>query len=84
MYSKTVKNPIKQVRRQVYILAKHLDYYGLRVWVEGFAIILGAQSPVRSRYVVSSLEEFDHIIHTPGKNRLTDDAVKKITDLLSD
>lgn len=26
VYEKTVKNPIKQVKRQVYILAKYLEY----------------------------------------------------------
>ena len=33
VYEKTVKNPIKQVKRQVYILAKYLEYYGVDVWV---------------------------------------------------
>ena len=28
IYIKTVKNPIRQVKRQIYILAKYLDYYG--------------------------------------------------------
>ncbi len=33
-YTKIVKNPIKQVNRQVYLLAQFLKYYGVDVWVE--------------------------------------------------
>ena len=34
-YVKSVKNPIRQVRRQAGILAEYLKYYGVRVWVSG-------------------------------------------------
>ncbi len=37
-YEKTVKNPIRQVKRQIDILAHFLDYYGARAWIEGFHV----------------------------------------------
>ena len=80
-YVKTVKNPIKQVKREVYILAKYLDYYGVSVWVDGYAMILGAASLVDSRSILSSVADIDRAIHTPGRQRLdatTVDAVKRL------
>ena len=80
-YVKTVKNPIRQVKRQTYILAKYLDRHGVSVWVEGYATILGTSSPVQSRYLLPGVADFDRAIHTPGKRRLnaaTVDAVKKL------
>ena len=82
-YYKTVKNPIKQVKREVYILAKYLDYYGVSVWVDGYAMIIGASSPVDSEYVLSSVGDIDHAIHTPGKKRLNSDTIESIKKLLS-
>ena len=82
-YFKQVKNPIKQVKREVYILAKYLDQNGLSVWVEGYAMIIGASSPVRSSYILSSACAIDKAIHTKGKRMLRPDTVDKVIDLLS-
>lgn len=82
VYTKTVKNPIKQVKRQVYLLANYLDYYGKRVWVDGYVILLQGNSPVHSDFVISSVADLDRVIHTRGRNRLTQKDVEKIVDLL--
>lgn len=82
-YYKAVKNPIKQVKREVYILAKYLDYYGVSVWVDGYAMILGASSPVDSGFILSSVADIDHAIHKPGKKRLNADTIDSIKKLLS-
>ena len=81
-FLKKVKNPIKQVKRQVYILAKYLDYYGSRVWVEGYALLTQGNSPVHSTYVLSSIDDIDRVIHTPGKNLLTKRQVDTIANLI--
>ncbi|UKI22507.1 MAG: NERD domain-containing protein [Anaerotruncus sp.] len=39
VYEKTVKNPIKQVHRQIYVLANYLKSRGIRVWVNGYAFL---------------------------------------------
>ena len=83
-YSKTVKNPIKQVKRQVYVLAKFLEYYGtVRVWIEGYALLLQGNSPVESDYILCSIQDIDKAIHTPNRNRLTQKNIEEITKLLS-
>lgn len=81
-YEKTVKNPIKQVKRQVYVLAKYLEYYGSRVWVEGYALLIQGNSPVRSTCVLSSISDIDKAIHTPVRNRLSKQQVESIVKLL--
>ena len=83
-YEKTVKNPIRQVKRQVYILARYLEYYGPRAWVRGYAILLHGNSPVQSEYVLTSLADIDHAIHTPDRRMLDAKTVNRITELLSD
>lgn len=82
-YVKTVKNPIKQVKRQIYILARFLDYYGEKVWVSGYAILLQGNSPVDSEYILSSLGDIDKAIHTRGRNRLDLRTVEAVAELLS-
>lgn len=38
-YIKNVKNPIKQVKRQIYLLAQYLQLNNINVWVEGFVFL---------------------------------------------
>ncbi len=81
-FEKTVKNPIKQVKRQTYILAKYLKYYGINVWVEGYALLVQRNSPVNSRCILSNLSEIDSAIHTFGRNRLDIKTIESIKELL--
>lgn len=83
-YIKSVKNPIKQVKRQVYILANFLDYYGTRVWVKGFAFLVNQNSPVNNEYILSDTNDIDRAIHTSGRNMLNKATVEAISKLLSD
>ena len=82
-FEKDVKNPIKQVNRQTYILAKFLEYYGSRVWVEGYAFLIHGNSPVESKYVLENTADIDKAIHTFEKNRLSVQTVESIKKLLS-
>lgn len=81
-FVKEVKNPIRQVKRQVYILAKYLNYYGSYVWVEGYALLMQGNSPVQSTYVLSDIDNVDRAIHTPRRNRLTKQQIASVAKLL--
>ena len=81
-YVKKVKNPIKQVKRQEYLLAKCLESFGVRVWVEGYALILGEGNAIKSRYILSHVKMIDKALHTPGKNRLDRATVARIVNRL--
>lgn len=82
MYAKQVKNPIRQLKRQVYLLAHYLQDHRIRVWVEGHVILLHQNSPVDSGYVISSLSDIDRAIHTEGKKRLHPKEIGQIITLL--
>lgn len=79
-FEKEVKNPIKQVKRQVYILAKILNSFN--VWVEGYAFLVQQNSPVQSPYVLESTKDIDQAIHPAGKNYLSAQEVEQIRNLL--
>ena len=66
-YSRTVKNPIRQVRRQTYILSNYLKQGGCFAWVKGFAWLLQGNSPVDSSYQIRTPQELDRLIHAPGR-----------------
>lgn len=82
MYSKQVKNPIRQLKRQVYLLAHYLRFHRIKVWVEGYVILLHQNSPVDSEYIISSLPDIDRAVHTKGKNHLLPKEIEQIITLL--
>ena len=83
VFEKTVKNPIRQVKRETFILANYLKSRGAFVWVEGYAIIFGAKSPVKSDRVLTSVADIDRVIHTPTRQKPTAAEVERIIELLS-
>ena len=79
-FEKEVKNPIKQVKRQVYILARTLN--GFNVWVEGYAFLVQGNSPIQSPYILENAEDIDRAIHSPGQNHLSLQEVEQIRNTL--
>ncbi len=82
MYAKQVKNPIRQLKRQVYLLAHYLQFHRIRVWVDGYVILLHQNSPVDSGHVISSISDIDRAVHTEGKNHLHPKEIEQIITLL--
>lgn len=81
-YEKPVKNPIKQVKRQKYILLKLLEQNHLRVWINGYVLLLQGNSPVESDMVLSSMADFDSRIHTPALNQASQEEISRVRTLL--
>lgn len=81
-YEKLVKNPIKQVKRQIYILAHYLEENGSRVWIRGYAMLLNGNSPVDSRYLLNSIDEVEYAVHTKDRELLDAENIERITVLL--
>lgn len=81
IFEKEVKNPIKQVKRQVYILAKYLKDYN--VWIEGYIYLIEGNSPVQNEYVLKSIDDINKAIHTSNKNHLNKQKIEDIIDTLS-
>ncbi len=82
-YENVRKNPIKQVRGQVYALKEYLKENGVYVWVSGYVLMLQGNSPVRSERVLNSTSEIDYVIHTPGRKMLDENTIYDIRQLLA-
>lgn len=81
MYINPVKNPIKQVKRQVYILANYLKGHDVNVWVSGNVFMTHGNSPVKSTFILAGPEDIDRVIHCQGKAKNSDENIKKIKKL---
>lgn len=81
-YQKTVKNPIGQVKRQIYILSKYLKERHIDVWIEGYVFLIERNSPVDSPYILKTQKDIDTALHT-GSNILSEEDVEKIKHALT-
>ena len=71
LYSKEIKNPIKQVRRQIWLLKKLLGSYGIYdFWIDGYVLLVNANPHDESEYILTDLSEVERIIHKPGEQPL--------------
>ncbi len=77
-YEKIVKNPIKQMKRQTYILAHYLEENAVRVWIRGYVMLLEGNSPVNSEYVLNGAEDVERVIHTKDREFLDEETIKSI------
>lgn len=82
LYIKNVKNPIKQVKRQVYVLSQFLKDNMINAWIDGYVFLVERNSPIDSTYILESKGDIDEVIHRPGKKPLSEKVVLKINRLL--
>ncbi len=81
-YQKAVKNPIKQVKRQIYILSKMLKDNDINIWIEGYVFFVQGNSPVHSDYVVDTQADIDRIIHDGSNRNISEIAINNIREIL--
>jgi hypothetical protein len=82
-YEKNVDNPIKQVKRQVHILANYLRKNRQHVWVDGYVYFVQGNSPIESDYILENPEGIDKVLHSPEKMALSREDINHIMELLS-
>ena len=80
-YQKTVKNPIKQVKRQVYILSRYMKSNGLNAWINGYVFFVQRNCPVESPYVLKTQMDLDNAIHGNIVNALSVEEIEQIKEL---
>lgn len=82
-YEKIIKNPIKQVKRQIYILKSYLSALGITTWINGYVFLLnGNDCSASSEYLLYDIDDIERKIHTTGKNKLTPDTIDSIKQAL--
>ena len=80
VYEKIVRNPIKQVKRQIYVLKEYLRAEGIDVWIEGYVIFARDNGPTDSNFVLNDYADIDNAIHT-DKKRLTKKQIEHLAAL---
>lgn len=83
-YQKSLKNPIKQVKRQIYILSGFLKQYGFEVWIEGYVFFVEMNSPVESKYVLKTQKDIHEALHLGTNNKLTQAEKERIIKQLTE
>lgn len=81
-YIKEIRNPIKQLKREIYLLKEYLKYYGVDLWIEGYVLFVNMNSPVESEYTVNDKSEIDDILHLRRNQVLTKNQIEKIISIL--
>ena len=81
-YIKEIRNPIKQLKREIYLLKEYLKYYGVDLWIEGYVLFVNMNSPVESEYTINDQSEIDDILHLRRNQVLTKNEIEKIISIL--
>ncbi len=82
LYQKTVRNPIKQVKRQEYLVSKLLKDNGIHVWIKGYVFLLERNSPVRSSYILDTQKDIEAAIHPDATEQMDVEMVESVKCLL--
>lgn len=75
-------NPIKQVKRQIYILSKYLKDNGIKAWIDGYVFFANHNSPVDSKYVLNTITDIDKTIHDTSREKLGDKVLTRVVSML--
>lgn len=82
VYVKTVRNPIKQVKRQIYIVSSILKERRIKVWVEGYVMLMENNSPVDDKMILRNIHEIDSAIHGATEQIISKEEIEKIVSIL--
>ena len=82
VYVKTVRNPIKQVKRQIYIVSSILKERRIKVWVEGYMMLMENNSPVDDKMILRNIHEIDSAIHGTTEQIISKKEIDKIVSIL--
>ena len=80
-YQTKVKNPIRQVKRQIYILSQVFKQNYIDAWIEGYVFLTERNSPVDSPLVLDTQADMDRVIHS-GDNILSAQMIERIVSAL--
>lgn len=67
-YETTVRNPVKQVKRQAYILSQLLKDNNIKCWIDTFVFITGCQCDINSTKVFTDKRDLLETIQEAGKD----------------
>lgn len=83
LYKKEIRNPIRQVNRQIYLLSDYLKHFDEYVWIEGYVYFVNKNSPVVSNRILNNENDIDKAIHSFSRKELSSDTINHIVRLLT-
>lgn len=82
VFSKTVRNPFKQNKRNIYILSRYLRENNLKIWINGYVYFVNDNSPVDDECVIRDEYELEEIIHQNQGKTYDEKTIQKAISLL--
>lgn len=84
VYRKVIKNPFKQVHRQVWLFKQYLKKHDIHIWIKGYLFFVERNCPVVSEEVLVTQRDIEKAIHQNEKQLLSKEDVKKVVRALRD
>lgn len=83
-FQSSIKNPIKQVKRQTYILSQILKENDIHCWIDGYVYMAGGQCNTDSDKVFTDERKLLQAILDSGKeNALDENSINKLQQILT-
>lgn len=83
VFTKKVRNPIRQTKRQIYILSQYLKNKNVRICIKGYTYFINNNSPVEDECVISNIYKLEQIIHEQQNKIYDEKLIHKAVKLLS-
>ena len=84
IFTKEVQNPIRQVKRQTYILSKCLKEQGIYHWIDGYLLFINNNSPITDKMILCDTKDIYKAIHYNTVDIMSKETVRKIVLILKE
>lgn len=84
IFTKEVQNPIRQVKRQTYILSKCLKEQGIYHWIDGYLLFINNNSPITDKMILCDTKDIYKAIHYNTDDIMSKETVRKIILILKE
>lgn len=84
IFTKEVQNPIRQVKRQTYILSKCLKEQGIYHWIDGYLLFINNNSPITDKMILCDTKDIYKAIHYNTSDIMSKETVRKIVLILKE
>lgn len=84
IFTKEVQNPIRQVKRQTYILSKCLKEQGIYYWIDGYLLFINNNSPITDKMILCDTKDIYKAIHHNTGDIISKATVRKIVLILKE
>lgn len=81
-YKQEIDNPIRQVKRQTYILSNFLRERNLKTYIKSYVLLINKNAPCESRYLLEDSSDINWVIHLKSKKIIDKEKLEDISKVL--